>query len=89
MWTTGGGQRKRFSLPYDFCATAACRHITVVIIGMDTTRVGSWRRWSRTIRRILVWGSSDSVSSNLRLLDDTCCQSYMSKGNRNVESLDY
>src|SRR6266478_2032412 len=33
MWTTGGGHRKRFSLPYDFWATAACIHTTVVIGG--------------------------------------------------------
>ena len=67
IWTTGGGQRNRFSLPYDFCATAACKHITVV---MGMTREGSWDTWSRTIRRILVCGSSDSASSNLRLLED-------------------
>lgn len=64
IWTTGGGQRKRFSLPYDFCATAACKQITVVI-GM--TREGSCETWSRTMRRILWWGSSESTSSNLRL----------------------
>ena len=51
MCTTGGGQRKRFSLPYDFWATAACRHMTVV---MGMTREGSCETWSRTIRRILL-----------------------------------
>lgn len=35
-----------------------------VVIGM--TRAGSCRTWSRTIRRIFVWGSSDSGSSSLR-----------------------
>ena len=31
--TTGGGQRKRFSDPYDFCATLACRHLILVMSG--------------------------------------------------------
>jgi hypothetical protein len=42
------------------------------------TREGSWDTWSRTIRRILVCGSSDSASSNLRLLEDAFVEIIMS-----------
>lgn len=66
MCTTGGGQRKRFSLPYDFCATAACRQMTVV---MGMTRAGSCVMCSNTTRRILLWTSTASALSSLRFVD--------------------
>ena len=66
IWTTGGGHRKRFSVPYDFWATAACKHNTVVI---GVGRGVCCETWSRTTRLILLWGSSTSDASNLRLDD--------------------
>lgn len=47
-YTQGGGQKKRFSLPYDFCATLACS-ITTTLSGRSCRylRIASgFRRWS-------------------------------------------
>ena len=69
MCTIGGGQRKRFSVPYDFCATAACRQRTVV---MGVSRAGFCETWSRTTRLILLCGSSASDASSLRFVEVLC-----------------